>query len=109
MVTLTRKDGEAVLCDSVVRGRQQPFLFIHTNALSWPEACIFFGDPEATAELTAVERFSFPAQTEDGKTEEIEAENTTVYRGYTRIHCIQEDPLIDTPGELMIWLDRPEE
>ena len=109
MIELMKVNGETVACDSVSRGRQYPYLYIHTHALSWTGACEFFGDPESLEELTATETFTFQAKDEDGKEKTVTAEIKTVYRGFTQLHCVQESPLIDEPGELMIWLQRPEE
>ena len=108
MTELIKATGETLGCESVTRGQQFPYLYIHTHALSWPDAYAWFTDPAGMIEMRAVETFVFPAETENG-TEPMEGTKETVYRGYTELYCIQRDPLDETPGELMIWLKRPEE
>lgn len=108
MTRLITATGQELLCDSVTRGQAYPYLYIHTAALSWAEAQALFTDPAELTVLTAVERFTFPAQTDKGE-ETVEAEQTKTYRGWTELYCIQRSPLFDDPAELMIWLRRPEE
>lgn len=107
MVRLTTAKGQEILCDSVVRSQQFNYLFIHTNALTRVEVDQVFGDPEALTELTAVEQFEFPVTDENGETGMQAAETTRVYHGFTELDVVQKSPLIDKPGELMIYLQRP--
>lgn len=108
MVELFKTTGESLACESVTRGQQFPYLYVHTHAVGWDAAHAFFSDAAGLAELTAVEHFSFTAETERGP-QETAATKTTVYKGFTELYCIQRSPLFDDPGELMIWLQRPEE
>lgn len=107
MTVLKTATGRELVCAAVSRGQMYPYLYIHTAALSWEEAYAFFTDKTGLAKLTTVESFTFPAQTEQGA-QDIEAETTHVYNGFTELYCIQRSPLMDDPGALMIWLQRPE-
>lgn len=104
MTELTTATGRVIPCDSVVRGKQYPFLYIHTAELRYGEAGTVFDDPAETAVLTAVTRFSV---SDDGSP--VPASIQHVYRGYTEINSIQRSPLFDNPAELMIILQQPVE
>lgn len=102
MTILTTAKGRQIECDSVVRSAQFNYLFIHTNALTRLEVDEIFGNPEELTTLTAVETLEFT--TEEGPQE---ATSTRVYHDFTVLDVVQRSPLIDKPGELMIWLQRP--
>ena len=89
MVTVTTAKGLVIDCDSVVAGRQYPYIHIHTSKLTRVEADRIFDDPEQTIVLQA--------DYEDG--------TRTVFRGYTLLYSVQISPFI--AGDLMIWLQRP--
>lgn len=106
MTELTTAKEHTLLCDSVTRSQQFNFLYIHTKALSRVEAELFFSDPEDMAELRAVDTFTFPAITDEGKEQMVTARQEHVYRRFTELYAVQTSPLVD--GALMIWLRRPE-
>lgn len=104
MTKLITATGRMVPCDSVLRGRQFPLLYIHTASLSYGEAGTLFEDPEETAVLTSVVEFAVP---DDGSP--APKEERRVYRGYTQIYQIQRSPLYENPAELMIVMQQPAE
>lgn len=103
MTILTTATGREIVCDSVVRSAQFNYLFIHLNSLTRIEVDEIFGKPEELEELEAVETFEYPDGEEGMRT----ATSTRVYHGFTVLDVVQRSPLIDKPGELMIWLQRP--
>lgn len=104
MTELYTATGRKIACDSVVKSQMFGFVFIHTNALTRIEVDTIFSDPAETATLTAVETLVAP--TDEGP---VETETTRVFHGYTVLDTVQISPLFSNPGELMIWLARPEE
>lgn len=103
MVNLITTTGREIACDSVVQSRIFGFLYIHTAALSRIEADTIFDDPAETETLTAVETLLCP--TDEGP---VQTTETRVYSGWTVLDTVQRSPLFDNPGELMIWLAKPE-
>lgn len=103
MTTLITATGREIPCESVVRSRLYGYLFIHTAALSRIEADTLFSDPRETETLTAVETILCP--TDEGP---VQTTTTHVFRGWTVLDTVQRSPLFDNPGELMIWLAKPE-
>jgi len=89
---LTLGSGRQIACRIANTGSQyREVLHIHTDAVDFAEAAKLFGDPRET------ETIKFE-----------DAGNVHVFRGYTVLHKIEEDPMIREPGMLLIWLLWPE-
>lgn len=104
MTHLYTATGRRIDCDSVVKGQNFNFLFVHTNALSRIEIDTIFENPEETDVLTAVDVIE-AVNPETGNTDT--ATQTRVFRGWTILDTVMRSPLY--PGDLMIWLGKPEE
>ena len=104
MTELITTTGRSIECDSVVKGQNFNFLFIHTHALSRLEIDTIFEDPAETAVLTAVDVIE-AINPETGNNDTATQER--VYRGWTILDTVMRSPLY--PGSLMIWLGKPEE
>jgi len=105
MYKLITATGREIACDAVVRASRYEFLTIHTDQLSRVEVDTIFEDSSETETLTAIQI----VEVTDENGEIQRAELTTVYRGFTVLDTVQRSPLFPNPGELMIWLTRPEE
>jgi len=104
MVRLVTATGREIACDAVIRATNYNFLTIHTNALTRIEVDTIFDDPTETSVLTAYEQIY-----ETSGDSVIVRETKRVYRNWTILDAVQKSPMYATPGELMIWLTKPDE
>lgn len=92
MQIVTTNTGRTIKCDLVVRGSQFAVLHIYTHTITPVEAYQIFGEPEETKVLRVSE----------------EGFDDRVYTGFTEVYSVQKGGLISGPGEILIWLQRPD-
>lgn len=93
MLTVKTNTGREIVADLVIRGDQYAVLHIYTHSITPIEAYKIFGDPEETSVLYVYE----------------EGKDTRIYRDFTEVYSVQKGGLITGPGEILIWLQHPEE